>query len=60
MDNNYILTMEQALEAVGIKTKENGEYRLFDDVMNDLREKWNSLTVDEKQRVANMFVRYFL
>ena len=60
MDNNYILTMEQALEAVGIKTKENGEYRLFDDVMCELQEKWHNLTEYEKQKVTKSFVRCFL
>lgn len=53
-------TMAEVLDSIGIKIKTNEQYRLFDDVMSDLREKWNSLTVAEKQRVANMFVRYFL
>ncbi len=55
-----LTTMAEILDTIGIKIKVDNQYRLFDDVMNDLREKWNSLTVDEKQRVANMFVRYFL
>ena len=55
-----LTTMAEILVTIGIKIKVDNQYRLFDDVMNDLREKWNSLTVDEKQRVANMFVRYFL
>lgn len=55
-----LTTMAEVLDTIGIKIKIDSQYRLFDDVMDDLREKWNSLTVDEKQRVANMFVRYFL
>ncbi len=53
-------TIAEVLDSIGIKIKTNEQYRLFDDVMNDLREKWNTLTADEKQRVANMFVRYFV
>lgn len=55
-----LTTMAEVLDTVGIKIKTNDQYRLFDDVMNDLREKWNTLSADEKQRVANMFVRYFI
>lgn len=55
-----LTTMAEVLDTVGIKIKTNDQYRLSDDVMNDLREKWNTLSADEKQRVANMFVRYFI
>ena len=53
-----LTTMAEILDTIGIKIKVDNQYRLFDDVMNDLREKWNSLTVDEKQRVANLYVTF--
>ncbi len=53
-------TMAEVLDTIGIKIKVNNEYRLFDDVMNDLRKKWNTLTADEKQKIANVFVRFFI
>lgn len=59
-DNERIETMAQALEAVGVSIKQDGEYRLVDDVMSELRDKWHSLNQNDKQRVANAFVRYFL
>lgn len=60
MDNDKITTMAAALEAVGIKTQQEGEYRPFDDVMCELQEKWHNLTEYEKQKVAKSFVRCFL
>lgn len=60
MDNDKITTMAQALEAVGVSIKQDGEYRLVDDVMSELRDKWHSLNQNDKQRVAKAFVRYFL
>lgn len=60
MDNKRIRTMAQALEAVGVSIMQDGEYRLVDDVMRELRDKWHSLNQNDKQRVANAFVRYFL
>lgn len=60
MDNDKILIMEQSLEAVGIKTKQNGEYRPFNDVMYELWKKWHNLMEYDKQKVAKAFVRCFL
>ena len=60
MDNEKITTMAQAFEAVGISIKQDGEYRSVEDVMGELRDKWHSLMQNDKQRVANAFVRYFL
>ena len=58
MDNERIETMAQALEAVGVSIKQDREYRLVDDVMSELRDKWHSLNQNDKQRVANAFVRF--
>ena len=58
MDNKRIRTMAQALEAVGVSIMQAGEYRLVDDVMRELRDKWHSLNQNDKQRVANAFVRF--
>lgn len=60
MENRRIETMAQALEIVGISIMQDGEYRLFDDVMCELQEKWHILTEHEKQEVAKSFVRCFL
>ena len=60
MDNDKITTMEQALEAINIKTQQNGEYRPFDAVMRELGDKWHSLDQDAKQKVATAFVRAML
>ena len=57
MGNDKITTMAAALEAVGIKTQQNGEYRPFDDVMGELWDKWPTLEQHDKQQIANMFVR---
>lgn len=58
MDNKRIRTMAQALEAVGVSIMQDGEYRLVDDVMRELRDKWHSLNQNDKQRVTNAFVRF--
>lgn len=60
MDNERIETMAAALEAVGIKTQQDGEYRPFDDVMGELWDKWHSLDQVAKQKVSSAFVRYML
>ncbi len=60
MDNERIETMAQALEAVGVSIKQDREYRLVDDVMSELRDKWHSLNQNDKQRVANAFVRFMM
>lgn len=60
MDNEKITTMAQALEAVNIYIKQGEEYRSIDDVMGELRDKWPTLEQDDKQQIANMFVRYML
>lgn len=60
MDNERIETMAAALEAVGIKAQQEGVYRPFDDVMNELWEKWHSLDQAAKQRVSSAFVRCML
>lgn len=60
MDNEKITTMAAALEAVGIKTQQDGEYRKFDDVMGELWDKWPTLEQNDKQQIANMFVRCML
>ena len=60
MDNDKITTMEQALEAINIKTQQDGEYRPFDDVMRELGNKWHSLDQAAKQTVATVFVRAML
>lgn len=57
MDNEKITTMATALEDVGIKTQQDGEYRPFDDVMGELYEKWHSLDQAAKQKVGSAFVR---
>lgn len=58
--DNKTSTMAAALEAVGIKTQQNGEYRPFDDVMRELGNKWHSLDQAAKQTVATVFVRAML
>ena len=60
MGNEKITTMAAALEAVGIKTQQNGKYRPFDDVMGELWDKWPTLEQHDKQQIANMFVRCML
>lgn len=60
MDNEKITTMAQALETVGISIMQDGEYRSIDDVMGELRDKWPTLEQNDKQQIANMFVRYML
>ena len=60
MDNERIEAMAQALEAVGVSIKQDREYRLVDDVMSELRDKWHSLNQNDKQRVANAFVRFMM
>ena len=57
-DNERIETMAQALEAVGVSIMQDGEYRLVDDVMGELRDKWHNLMQNDKQRVAKAFVRF--
>lgn len=57
MDSDKITTMAAALEAVGIKTQQDGEYRPFDAVMGELYEKWHSLDQAAKQKVGSAFVR---
>lgn len=57
-DNERIETMAQALETVGISIKQDCEYRSVEDVMRELRDKWHSLNQNDKQRVANAFVRF--
>lgn len=57
-DNERIETMAQALETVGISIKQDCEYRSVEDVMGELRDKWHSLNQNDKQRVANAFVRF--
>lgn len=59
-DNERIETMTQAFEAVGVSIKRDGEYRSADDVMGELRGKWHSLNQNDKQRVANAFVRFMM
>jgi len=58
--DNKITTMAAALEAVGIKTQQEGKYRPFDDVMNELWEKWHNLDQAAKQKVSSAFVRCML
>lgn len=58
--DNKITTMAAALEAVNIKTQQDGEYRPFDDVMGELWEKWPTLEQDSRQKVASAFVRCML
>ena len=60
MDNDKITTMAQAREAINIKTQQDGEHRPFDDVMQDLSDKWHSLDQAAKQKVATAFVRAML
>ena len=38
--DNKTSTMAAALEAVNIKTQQEGKYRPFDDVMGELWDKW--------------------
>lgn len=58
--DNKITTMAAALEAVGIKTQQDGEYRPFDDVLGELWDKWHSLDQAAMQKVSSAFVRYML
>jgi len=58
--DNKTSTMAAALEAVGIKTQQNGEYRPFDDVMGELWDKWPTLEQTAKQKVSSAFVRCML
>lgn len=60
MGNEKITTMAAALEAVGIKTQQNGEYRPFDEVMGELWDKWPTLDQNAKQKVSSAFVRCML
>lgn len=60
MDNERIETMAQAFEAIGVSIKRDGESRLADDVMGELRDKWHSLNQNDKQLVANAFVRFMI
>ena len=60
MGNEKITTMAAALEAVGIKTQQNGEYRPFDDVMGELWDKWPTLEQTAKQTVSSAFVQCML
>lgn len=60
MDNEKNTTMAQALEAIGISIMQDKEYRSIDDVMGELRDKWPTLEQNDKQQIANMFVRYML
>lgn len=59
-DNERIETMAQAFEAIGVSIKRDGESRLADDVMGELRDKWHSLNQNDKQGVANAFVRFMM
>lgn len=58
--DNKTSTMAVALEAVNIKTQQEGKYRPFDDVMGELWDKWPTLEQNDKQQIANMFVRCML
>ena len=58
--DNKITTMAAALEIVGIKVQQDGEYRPFNDVMGELWDKWPTLEQNDKQQIANMFVRCML
>lgn len=57
MYSEKIETMAAALEAVGIKAQQEGEYRPFNDVMSELWDKWHSLDQAAKQKVSSAFVR---
>lgn len=58
--DNKITTMAAALEVVGIKAQQEGEYRPFNDVMSELWDKWPTLDQAAKQKVSNVFVRCML
>ena len=58
--DNKTSTMAAALEAVNIKTQQEGKDRPFDDVMGELWDKWPTLEQNDKQQIANMFVRCML
>lgn len=58
--DNKITTMAAALEAVGIKTQQDGEYRPFDEVMGELWDKWPTLEQTAKRKVSSAFVRCML
>ena len=60
MGNDKITTMAAALEAVGIKTQQDGEYRTFDEVMGELWDKWPTLEQTAKQTVSSAFVQCML
>lgn len=58
--DNKITTMAAALEIVGIKVQQDGEYRPFNDVMGELWDKWPTLEQTAKQKVSSAFVRCML
>lgn len=58
--DNKTSTMAAALEAVNIKTQQEGKYRPFDDVMGELWDKWHNLDQAAKQKVSSAFVRCML
>ncbi len=58
--DNKITTMAAALEIVGIKVQQDGEYRPFNDVMGELWDKWPTLEQTAKQTVSSAFVQCML
>lgn len=58
--DNKTSTMAAALEAVNIKTQQEGKYRPFDDVMGELWDKWPTLEQTAKQTVSSAFVQCML
>lgn len=49
-----------ALDTVGISAVVDGFARPMDAVMDELRGKWDSLTTEQKQTVADAFTRYMI
>lgn len=47
--------VEKALKSVGVALRDaHGQFRDFDDVLNDLGGKWDGLTRNQKAYVATM------
>lgn len=40
---------------IDVKDPNNGNYRLFSDVINDLAEKWNTIEEEDKESLRKTF-----
>ena len=51
---------QAALESVGVSIKRGMGVKGVDELMEDLRDKWNDLTAEQQQDVANAFTAYMI